>query len=131
MRLFAEATTDYEQLVRVVARRMAEVLKNTCTVKILSDDGTVVIPVAVHATEPAVADRIHAVLAANPIRVDSHALYREVLETGKPALIPKVERQHLEKVSSPHAEASRHARTTLRSACRQGAVQPTLGVSGR
>jgi signal transduction histidine kinase len=104
-RAFAEATPDYERLVGVVAERLAALLKNTCTVQLLSDDGTILAPAAIHANDPAVLDRLRALLAAEPIRVERHALYRRVLGTGESILVPRIDMEaHRREASPAHGE---------------------------
>jgi len=101
---FAEATTDFDRLLVEVAERMARLLGNTCTVQLLSDDGVFLTPVAVHANDPAVRDRVRALLAADPIRVDRHALYQHVVQTGESILVPKIDlAAHRTQVSASHA----------------------------
>ncbi len=105
MRAFAEATTEHDRLLVEIARRMAEVLKNTCTVQLLSEDGKLLAPAAIHATDPAVVDRIRALLSAEPIRVDGHALYRSVVETGEAILVPKIDpAEHSRQASQSHGD---------------------------
>lgn len=105
MHAFAEATTDYERLLVAVARRVAEQLKNTCTVQILSADATILTPVAIHATDPAVLDRVRLLLAADPIHVESHALYRRLLGTGEALLVPRIDlAEHRRQASPAHGD---------------------------
>ena len=47
LRAFAEATTDYERLLNVVARTVSDVVADGCIVRLLSDGGWLT-PVAVH-----------------------------------------------------------------------------------
>ena len=47
LRDFAEATTDYDRLLDIVAQRLAEVVKDGCVVRLLSEDGWLR-PVAIH-----------------------------------------------------------------------------------
>jgi len=92
MRAFAQATTEYDRLLNEIASRMATHLKNTCTVQLLSEDGKTLHPAAVHASDPAVQEQVTKLLATDPIKVASHALYRGVIESGEPLLVPKIDR---------------------------------------
>jgi hypothetical protein len=47
LRSFAEATSDYDRLFEVVARKLAEVVKDGCMVRLLTDGGWLE-PLAVH-----------------------------------------------------------------------------------
>ncbi len=47
LRAFAEATTDYERLLNVVARTVSDVVADACIVRLLSDGGWLT-PVAIH-----------------------------------------------------------------------------------
>jgi len=101
---FGQATLDYDGLLVEVAQRMAQLLRNTCTVQLLSDDGLYLMPVAVHADDPVVRDRVRALLAVDPIRVDRHALYQHVIRTGDPILVPKIDlAAHRAQASAPQA----------------------------
>ena len=116
MHAFAEATTDYERLLQAVAQRVGDLLRNTCTVQLLSADGTHLLPAAIHATDPAVLDRVRSLLATNPIRVSEHGLYRQVIETGEPILVPKIDiAEHKRQTSAAHGEitTSLHMHTGL------------------
>src|SRR5437660_11163855 len=55
---FSEAVPDYEQLLRVVAERVAEATGDACTVRLLSEDGGWLNPVAGHHPDPALREAI-------------------------------------------------------------------------
>ncbi|MFT3837943.1 MAG: ATP-binding protein [Myxococcaceae bacterium] len=105
LRAFAETTTDYRALVRLVAERIAGLLQNTCTVQLLSADGLTLSPVAVHATDLEVKAEIERLLAARPIVVAEHPIYRKLIRTGEAVLIPHLAPEaHRDLASSPHAD---------------------------
>ena len=95
LRAFAEATTDYERLLDVVARTVVDVVADGCIVRLLSDGGWLT-PVAFHLPiETCVADAdavtcVHAFMAT-PQRVADYAWGVHLIETGEPFLAPRVD----------------------------------------
>jgi len=95
LRAFAEATTDYERLLDVVARTLADVVKDGCVVRLLSDGGWLA-PVAIHLPiEARVKDaetlaqlRAH---VARPHNVNEQSAAKRVLDTGDALLIPRLD----------------------------------------
>jgi len=95
MRAFAEATTDYQLLLDVVARRLAEVVKDGCVLRLLDDEGWLT-PVAIHLP---LEGRIHDadVLehlrshVARPQLAAAQESARRVLESGEGLVIPKLD----------------------------------------
>jgi signal transduction histidine kinase len=96
LRAFAEATTDYERLVDVVARTMVDVVADGCIVRLLSDGGARLSQVAFHfPLEACVRDvdaaaRVRAFMAA-PQRVADYAWGEHMMETGEPFLAPRMD----------------------------------------
>lgn len=104
VQLFAESAGDHDRLLVVIAERMASVFGNTCTVQLVADDGARLVAAAIGADDPAVAARIRELLAAAPIRIDEHALYRDVIRGGTSLLVPVIDRDvHRTQASPPHA----------------------------
>ncbi|MEY2936815.1 MAG: hypothetical protein RL033_7564 [Pseudomonadota bacterium] len=99
LRDFAEAATDYERLLDVIARDLAEVVKDGCVVRLLSDDGWLA-PVAIHmpidatVSDPQTLARLHSHIAA-PHHLSEQGAARTVLETGRPLLVPKLDLRQL------------------------------------
>jgi len=89
-RTFAETTRDYEELVAGVARRVVEFIGDTCTIFLVSDDGTVLEPAVVYDQDPEVQALIRTVFAAAPLRVDDNTMSSKVFRRGEPLLIPEV-----------------------------------------
>jgi signal transduction histidine kinase len=95
LRAFAEATTDYERLLNVVARTVADVVADGCIVRLLSD-GEWLSPVAFYLPLEArvvVADaaaRIRAFMEA-PQRVTDYAWGARLIETGEAFLAPRMD----------------------------------------
>jgi hypothetical protein len=99
LRDFAEAAADYERLLDVIARNLAEVVKDGCVVRLVSDDGWLA-PAAIHMQMDAhVADaqlleRLRAHIGAAH-HVSEQGAAREVLETGRPLLVPRLDLRQL------------------------------------
>ncbi|HEX5851178.1 MAG TPA: PAS domain S-box protein [Rubrobacter sp.] len=78
-RTFAEATLDHETLLRNVAEHVAEATGDACTVRLLSEDGTRLRPVAAHHPDPDLKRAIWEVVRDTDDRADS-GLWRPVIE---------------------------------------------------
>lgn len=89
-RTFAETARDYEELVAGVAQRVVEFIGDTCTIFLVSDDGTVLEPAVVYDQDPEVQAFIRTVFAAAPLRVDDNNMSSKVFKRGEPLLIPEV-----------------------------------------
>jgi signal transduction histidine kinase/ActR/RegA family two-component response regulator len=106
LRAFAEATTDYERLLDVVARKLSEVVQDGCVVRLLNEDGWL-LPVAVHLPiegrirDAATLERLRAHVA-RPQRAAAQLSAQRVLETGEALIIPKLDYAALRKTT--HAE---------------------------
>jgi signal transduction histidine kinase/ActR/RegA family two-component response regulator len=95
LRAFAEATTDYERLLNVVARTVADVVADGCIVRLLSDEGSLSpvafhLPLEAHVLDADAAVRVRAFMAA-PQRVTDYAWGRHLIETGEAFLAPRLE----------------------------------------
>src|SRR5690242_12401031 len=94
LRAFAEATADYVKLVDVVAKTLAEVVRDGCVVRLLDDDGWLS-PVAVHLPLGHIADARTRELVEEHITQRHHigeqAGARQVIETGDSLLVPRID----------------------------------------
>src|ERR1019366_5350674 len=95
LRAFAEATTDYERLLNVVARTVADVVADGCIVRLLSDEGSLSpvafhLPLEAHVLDADAAVRVRAFMAA-PQRVTDYAWGRHLIETGEAFLAPRMD----------------------------------------
>jgi PAS domain S-box-containing protein len=82
--VFAEATTDYERLVETVVELVAEMIGDMCFLRLLSDDGTLLLPIASYDPDPAARELLREKWATVSVRADEPWLNRRVLETGLP-----------------------------------------------
>lgn len=104
LRGFAEATTDYEALLDVVAKTLAEVVKDGCVVRLLGEDGWL-LPVAMDLPfEQRVQDRETIARLTTHIsgarHVSEHGAGRQVLDTGQALLIPKMDYEQLRQTAT-------------------------------
>lgn len=91
MRTFAQATSDLDQLLAAVARNVAEVLRDSCVLLALSEDGTKLVPRGAHAVDDFALARVHALLDAEPFLLETHPAARAVLEKRDALLVPKLD----------------------------------------
>jgi signal transduction histidine kinase/CheY-like chemotaxis protein len=95
LRAFAEATTDYEHLLDVVARKVVEVVADGCIVRLRSDD-VWLRPVAYHLPlearipDPEAAARVRAFMR-KPQRATDYSWGRHLLDTGEAYLAPRLD----------------------------------------
>jgi PAS domain S-box-containing protein len=94
MRTFARATADEPRVIETVARRVAEVVRDSCVVLLTADDGLHVEPAAVFDPDPETRGHLREALS-EPLRLERHALVRGVLETGAPFFAPYMENARL------------------------------------
>ena len=105
LRDFAEATTDYERLLEVVASGLARVVKDGCVVRLLSKDGWLD-AAAIHL--PA-ADRVDDADLAASLRehvagrrhLSEHDAGRRVIETGEPLLVATLNYDEMRQTAAP------------------------------
>jgi two-component system, cell cycle sensor histidine kinase and response regulator CckA len=95
MRAFAEATTDYQRLLGVVAEQMALLIGDGSFVALLSEDQSELQPVSVRFRDPATDEVARKFLAGGPIRVDGPSLGARVVRTRAGVLLPRVDLETL------------------------------------
>ena len=86
---FAEATSDYQRLLTIVARSAAEAIGDICTVVLLDDAGDLYTR-AMFTTDPAVEALLGPLLGV-PIRAGEPSTAWNVMETGKSVFVPRFE----------------------------------------
>jgi PAS domain S-box-containing protein len=97
---FSATTQDPERLLRTVARRLAEVVKDLCMVRLVSDDGRSLAPVAIHANDEDALRRARANFS-EPMVLDMHPISRRVHESGEPFVAPKLDLEELRTRTTP------------------------------
>jgi len=101
MRAFAEATIDYERLLRTVAQRMAGLVGHGCIVALLSEDEQRLNPAAVFFEDPNSMRGAQAVLHNGPIPIGSSKLGKRLIEQRQCVLIPYCDPEALSSELSP------------------------------
>jgi PAS domain S-box-containing protein len=91
MRAFAEATTDYDRLLGVVAERLSRLIGDGCLVSLLSADGQELRPAAVHVRDRAYDELGRRLVASGPVRVDGPTMGARVVRTRQGVLLPRVD----------------------------------------
>src|ERR1700678_2925342 len=105
LRAFAEATTDYERLLSVVARTVSDVISDGCIVRLLSEGGWLT-PVAVHLPlEAYVADANAATEARSfmtaPRSVAEYAWGERLIEKVEAFILPLLDMARFRTVVTP------------------------------
>jgi signal transduction histidine kinase len=85
---FAEVTTDYQQLLDVISRKVADLVGDMCSVLLLSEDGQSLALAATHARDPDTLALVRATYASVPIVV--LPVHQNVLDTGEAFFAPRV-----------------------------------------
>ncbi len=83
---FAEATSDYDRLLKVIARSAAETIGDICNVMLLDEAGSLHAR-AIFTTDPVV-ERYVLALSDMPITADEPSMAWNVISTGQPLFVP-------------------------------------------
>ncbi|HYQ04807.1 MAG TPA: PAS domain S-box protein [Polyangiaceae bacterium] len=103
-REFSEATDDYERLLHVIARRLAEVIGDFCAIRALTEDRTQLEVGVAHHPDPEVTAWVQTLLTNHQHSVGEGAMGRVVV-TGQPIFIPRITREEYANVTSvPYRE---------------------------
>jgi two-component system cell cycle sensor histidine kinase/response regulator CckA len=130
-RAFAQEALEPARLFDVIVRTVAEDIDGTCSLYLVSDDGTQITAAYFHATDPAIAGAVQSLASIQ--RLGEHPIVQRVVETGEPILIPQVDLERIRTQSSPASFAfirDTRTRTTLIVPLRvRGRVIGTLGCA--
>ncbi|HYQ43433.1 MAG TPA: PAS domain S-box protein [Polyangiaceae bacterium] len=88
-REFSEATDDYDRLLQVIARRLAEVIGDLCAIRALSEDGPFLESGTAYHPDPEITTWAQELLTAHRQEVGEGAMGRVVI-TGQPLFIPRI-----------------------------------------
>jgi len=97
---FAEATSDLSRLLRVIARRFADLIGDGCYVRLLADDGVTLLPVATYHPDPEVERFLRETTDPIVLRV-GEGFSGRVVETGEPVFMPVVPFDLYKKLTKP------------------------------
>jgi signal transduction histidine kinase len=97
-RAFAEKIPEFQAVLELVSQQVAKLLGDLCVVRILSDDGRWLNPVAIYHPNPEAFACLREALAAEAHRVDE-GLTGRVFQTGKTLLIPVVSAEEIQPLS--------------------------------
>jgi two-component system, cell cycle sensor histidine kinase and response regulator CckA len=105
LRAFAEATTDYERLLEIVGQTLAEVVKDGCVVRLLSEGGwlspaAIHLPLEGHIKDAEAIARVRAHVAM-PHNIAAQASARRVIESGEALLVPHLDLEPMRSDTAP------------------------------
>jgi signal transduction histidine kinase/ActR/RegA family two-component response regulator len=105
LRAFSESTTDYEQLLDVIARTLASAVGDGCVVRLLAADGwlnpaAIQLPFEQVAQDAEAIARLRAHVAA-PRHLSEQTTARRVIETGEALLVPRLDLESLRPSTAP------------------------------
>jgi signal transduction histidine kinase len=95
---FAEATIEYDQLLGVIAQKLAETSGDLCTVLLVSEDGRMLSAAATYDPDPAVRALAHARFGLQPFPV--LPVHQKVLETGEPYFQARVHYERVREITT-------------------------------
>jgi two-component system, cell cycle sensor histidine kinase and response regulator CckA len=90
-RVFAEATTDYKRLLDSVARLLSEIVKDSCAVFLLAENGESVRAASLHANEPGALEQLRSTYLGVPLELATQPALRHILATGRALLVPRLD----------------------------------------
>jgi PAS domain S-box-containing protein len=129
---FSEALLDYQAVLDAITQRCADVLGDGCAIRLLSDDGQWLNPVAVYHRNP----DARAFIEENLIKTTQKAnegLHAQVIQTNQPLMLPAVSMHELRsKVSSsvlPYLERFQVSSVLIAPLRARGRVIGTIGMS--
>jgi two-component system cell cycle sensor histidine kinase/response regulator CckA len=107
LRILAEAARDFsgtthdpDRLLATVARRLAEVVRDQCVVRLVSADGRELVPVAVRGVNDEAASLLREVYS-EPILLADYPIARKVHESGEPFVATKFDLEAVRTSTTP------------------------------
>jgi len=98
-REFSEATDDYERLLQVIARRLAEIIGDLCAIRPLSEDGTTLESGMAHHPDPEIATWVQELLRLHRQGADEGVM-GGVAVSGQPLFVPRVTLENFTEAST-------------------------------
>ncbi|HEX4341535.1 MAG TPA: ATP-binding protein [Polyangiaceae bacterium] len=96
--LFAEASTDLERLLGLVARRFSELVGEAANIRLL--EGNALVPVATYHPDPAINDYLREFHDKTPLKL-GEGISGQVLATGEPYYKPDLDLEQLKETLAP------------------------------
>jgi hypothetical protein len=100
-RAFAAAGTNHQAVLDLVARKTAELLGDTCSIRLLSADGARLEIVALHDVDPRAHDLMRRTWGSTALHVDDMPYARQVFHSGKAISIPVLDMDQIHASSPP------------------------------
>ncbi len=105
LRAFAEATSDYNTLVDVIARELSDMVKDGCVVRLLDAEGWLqpaasYMPIERRISDPEELASVRAHIA-RPQHLRDHEAGRRVIESGESLLVPELDLSQVRRTASP------------------------------
>ncbi len=97
---FAQVSLDYARVLDTVARQIAELLGDVCTIRLRSEDGVHVEPGALYHPDATTMHYLRELFASAPQKVGEGMMGR-VVQTGEVVLVPVVDEEQLRNDISP------------------------------
>ncbi|MBX7197360.1 MAG: response regulator [Sandaracinaceae bacterium] len=86
-RTFAEATADYDRLIKIIVEQLGTLSGSYCSLGLISDDQQWWEPVAEHAPEPDTIPLINSLIASRRLPLDDKAFSTRVARAGRPMVL--------------------------------------------
>ncbi|MCB8967214.1 MAG: GAF domain-containing protein [Ardenticatenaceae bacterium] len=96
----AEVTHDYGRVLTLIAHRLAELIGDSCSISLISEDGQWLEMTAIDHPNPEFVAYVQATMATMPQRIDEGHVGR-VIASGQPLLLPETALQELQSTMKP------------------------------
>src|SRR6185503_8352988 len=100
---FAQATTEYDQLLGVIAQKLAEAMGDLCSVLLVSDDGRMLSAAATYDLDPSIRALAHTQFGNEPYPI--LPFHQRLLDTGEPYFAPCVHYERVREITSARRAA--------------------------
>ena len=94
-RIFAEAGTDYQAVLQLVACTITDLLSDTCTIRLLSDDGQWLNLVTIYDPDPEALALQRTIIDQAPLNINNPHPAQQILVSGQPLFLPVIDRTQL------------------------------------
>jgi len=98
---FAEASTDYNQLLQVISKVTAQKIQGGCVIRLVSADGEWLEPLAFHDIDPDAQAMMQSIFADNRVHINDALPGALAFRTGQPVFTPYFDWQRLRPIVRP------------------------------